>query len=101
MNEKKSFREKRCRYIKEKVKQSVAIINSTYQFHVPNLTVENKNDETNRYSYSNNKVTYNSDTENIGSSYVDINNLTFDEQPTHSSDSIIRKTSLCSDHVEN
>lgn len=101
MNEKKSFREKRCRYIKEKVKQSVAIINSTYQFHVPNLTVENKNDETNRYSYSNNKVTYNSDTENIGSSYVDIDNLTFDEQPTHSSDSIIRKTSLCSDHVEN
>lgn len=65
-----------------------------------NLTVQKKIDETNHYS-NNNVDIYNSDIENIGSSYLDIDNLTFNEQPTHSSDSIIRDTSLCSDHVEN
>lgn len=98
MSQKKSFLEKRSRYIKKKVKQSVVIINSTYQFFIQHLT-ENKIDETNRYSYSNNKrVDYNSDTENIGSSYINNDNLTFDEQSTHSSDNIIRDTNLYSDH---
>lgn len=85
----KSLREKRCRYIKKKVERSIAIISNTCQSHVPK-TVENKIDETNRYSHSNNKIDYNFDTEkndynfdteNIGSSYVDIDDLTFDEQP--------------------
>jgi len=105
MNEKR-IREKRSRYIKKKVKQSIAIINSTYAFHVQNLTIENKIDETKRIKlinhYSNNKIDYTSDTENIDSSYLDIDNfLMFDERSTHSSDNIIIDTSLCSDYVEN
>jgi len=100
MNEKKSLREKRSRYIKKKVKQSLATINSTYQCHVQNLTVENKINKTNRYSYSNNKIDCNSNTENIDSSYLDIDNVTFNE-PTHSSDSTIKDISLCSDYIKN
>lgn len=102
MNEKKSLREKRSRYIKKKVKQSVAIINSTSQFHVQTLTDEDKIDENNCYNYSNNiRVDHNSDTENISSSYLAINNVPLNEQSTHSSSSIIKDASLCSDYNEN
>ena len=99
MDEKKSLREKRSRYIKKKVKQSVAIINSTSQFHIQNVTVENNIDETCHNSFSSNKI--DSDIENIGSSDLDIDSLRFNEQSTNSSDSVIKGTSLCMDHVEN
>lgn len=97
MNDIKGFREKRSRYIKKKVKQSVAIINSIHQSHLQNLMVENKIDETNCFSYSSNTVDSNSDiiySENIGFNYFDNNNLTFNEQSTHSSDTIMKDTSL-------
>lgn len=107
MNQKKSFREKRSRHIKKKVNQSLAIINSTYQFRVQNSMNETTNVETDHsldetdYSYSNNKIDYYSDSEDTGSRYIDIDNLTFNEQPTHSCANVIKNTNLRLNHIKN
>ncbi|XP_070517802.1 uncharacterized protein [Cardiocondyla obscurior] len=97
----KSFREKRSRYIKNKVKQSVAIINSIHQGHVPNLIIESKTDETNCFTHSSNTVYSNSDTENIDFNYLNNNNFMINKESRSTFVNITKDTSLCLDYTKN